>query len=124
MGRFLYIIFFPQLVSGLMRRAENFLPQIQLKFLNEVPFVEAAKWIIAGYFFKLLSLTPNTLTTNMDYPLYHALRSSDRWLCLFLYSYQIYAHFLVYPPSHRAGAAAATVCQSISTCPYISQFVR
>ena len=94
---FLYIIFFPQLVSGPITRAENFLPQIQPKFLNEVPFVEAAKWIVAGYFFKLfVANNLNTLTTNMDYPLYHALRSSDRWLCLFLYSYQIYADFFGY----------------------------
>ena len=94
---FLYIIFFPQLVSGPITRAENFLPQIQPKFLNEVAFVEAAKWIVAGYFFKLfVANNLNTLTTNMDYPLYHALRSSDRWLCLFLYSYQIYADFFGY----------------------------
>ena len=94
---FLYIIFFPQLVSGPITRAENFLPQIQPKFLNEVALVEAAKWIIVGYFFKLfVANNLNTLTTNMDYPLYHALRSSDRWLCLFLYSYQIYADFFGY----------------------------
>ena len=94
---FLYIIFFPQLVSGPITRAENFLPQIQPKFLKEVAFVEAAKWIVAGYFFKLfVANNLNTLTTNMDYPLYHALRSSDRWLCLFLYSYQIYADFFGY----------------------------
>ncbi|MBR1223293.1 MBOAT family protein [Bradyrhizobium sp. AUGA SZCCT0176] len=94
---FLYIIFFPQLVSGPITRAENFLPQIQPKFFNEVPFVEAARWIVTGYFFKLfVANNLNTLTTNMDFPLYHALRSSDRWLCLFLYSYQIYADFFGY----------------------------
>jgi len=71
--------------------------QIQPKFLSEVPFVEAAKRIVTGYFFKLfVANNLNTLTTNMDYPLYHALRSSDRWLCLFLYSYQIYADFFGY----------------------------
>jgi alginate O-acetyltransferase complex protein AlgI len=50
---YLYIIFFPQLVSGPITRAENFLPQIEPKFLSDVPFVEAAKWIVSGYFFKL-----------------------------------------------------------------------
>lgn len=94
---FLYIIFFPQLVSGPITRAENFLPQIQPKSFNEVPFVEAARWIISGYFFKLfVANNLNTLTTNMEFPLYHALRTSDRWLCLFLYSYQIYADFFGY----------------------------
>jgi alginate O-acetyltransferase complex protein AlgI len=94
---FLYIIFFPQLVSGPITRAENFLPQILPKFLKEVAFVEATKWIVIGYFFKLfVANNLNTLTTNMDYPLYLTLRSSDRWLCLFLYSYQIYADFFGY----------------------------
>src|SRR3954465_6517670 len=46
---FLYIIFFPRLVSGPITRAENFLPQIQPKLLSDVPFVEAAKRIISGY---------------------------------------------------------------------------
>ena len=67
------------------------------EIFNEVAFVEAAKWIIVGYFFKLfVANNLNTLTTHMDYPLYHALRSSDRWLCLLLYSYQIYADFFGY----------------------------
>jgi alginate O-acetyltransferase complex protein AlgI len=94
---FLYIIFFPQLVSGPITRAENFLPQIQLKALGDVPFVDAAKWIVTGYFFKLfVANNLNTMTTNMDYPLYQTLKTSDRWLCLFLYSYQIYADFFGY----------------------------
>ena len=94
---FLYIIFFPQLVSGPITRAENFLPQIAPKMPDDVPFVDAAKWIVTGYFFKLfVANNLNTLTTNMDYPLYQNLKISDRWLCLFLYSYQIYADFFGY----------------------------
>jgi alginate O-acetyltransferase complex protein AlgI len=94
---FLYVIFFPQLVSGPITRAENFLPQIQPKALGDVPFVDAAQWIITGYFFKLfVANNLNVMTTNMDYPLYQALKTSDRWLCLFLYSYQIYADFFGY----------------------------
>src|ERR1700709_368541 len=42
---FLYIIFFPQLVSGPITRAEMFMPQIKPKYLADIPFVEAAKWI-------------------------------------------------------------------------------
>ena len=52
-GVFLYIIFFPQLVSGLITRAEMFMPQIKPKYFSDVPFVEAAKWIVTGFFFKL-----------------------------------------------------------------------
>ena len=50
---FLYIIFFPQLVSGPITRAGMFIPQIGPKFLADVQFVDAAKWILIGYFFKL-----------------------------------------------------------------------
>jgi alginate O-acetyltransferase complex protein AlgI len=96
-GVFLYIIFFPQLVSGPITRAENFMPQIKPKFLADVPFVEAAKWIVSGYFFKLfVANNLNQMTTYMDFPLYETVRSADRWLLILLYSYQIYADFLGY----------------------------
>src|ERR1700733_14475719 len=89
---FLYIIFFPQLVSGPITRAENFLPQIEPKFVADVAFVEAAKWLVSGYFFKLfVANNLNEITTHMDYPLFQNLTAANRWICLFLYSYQIYA---------------------------------
>jgi alginate O-acetyltransferase complex protein AlgI len=94
---FLYIIFFPQLVSGPITRAENFLPQIQPKFLSDVPFVDAAKWIVSGYFFKLfVANNLNQMTTYMNFPLYESVHAADRWLLVLLYSYQIYADFLGY----------------------------
>jgi alginate O-acetyltransferase complex protein AlgI len=94
---FLYIIFFPQLVSGPITRAENFLPQIKSKFVAAVPFVESAKWIISGYFFKLfVANNLNQMTAHMDFPFYEMLKSTDRCLLLLLYSYQIYADFLGY----------------------------
>jgi alginate O-acetyltransferase complex protein AlgI len=94
---FLYIIFFPQLVSGPITRAENFLPQIRRKYLSNVQFIEAAKWIVSGYFFKLfVANNLNAMTANMNYPVYETLRATDRWICLFLYSYQIYADFFGY----------------------------
>ena len=40
------------------------MPQIEPKHLGEVPFVEAAKWIIAGYFFKLF--VANNLNDNYE----------------------------------------------------------
>jgi alginate O-acetyltransferase complex protein AlgI len=94
---FLYIIFFPQLVSGPITRAENFMPQIQPKFLSGVPFIEAAKWIVSGYFFKLfVANNLNQMTTYMDFPLYETVRSADRFLLVLLYSCQIYADFFGY----------------------------
>ena len=94
---FLYIIFFPQLVSGPITRAEMFLPQIKEKFLADVDFVAAAKWILTGYFFKLfVANNLNEMTAYMDFPLYETVRLEDKWLLVFLYSYQIYADFFGY----------------------------
>jgi len=94
---FLYIIFFPQLVSGPITRAEMFMPQIQPKYFEDIPFVDAAKWILTGFFFKLyVANNLNEMTSYMDFPLYETLRTQDRWLLVFLYSYQIYADFFGY----------------------------
>jgi alginate O-acetyltransferase complex protein AlgI len=94
---FLYIIFFPQLVAGPITRAEMFMPQIKPKYIVDVPFVEAAKWILIGFFFKLyVANNLNQMTAYMDFPLYETLETPDRWLLVFLYSYQIYADFFGY----------------------------
>lgn len=94
---FLYIIFFPQLVSGPITRAGQFMPQIVPKRLSDVDFVEAAKWILTGFFFKLyVANNLNEMTSYMDYPLYETVATPDRWLLVFLYSYQIYADFFGY----------------------------
>ena len=94
---FLYIIFFPQLVSGPITRAEMFMPQIKPKYFADIPFVEAAKWILTGFFFKLyVANNLNEMTSYMSFPLYETLQTQDRWLLVFLYSYQIYADFFGY----------------------------
>src|SRR3984885_13605594 len=94
---FLYIIFFPQLVSGPITRAEMFMPQIQPKYFGDIPLVEAAKWVVTGFFFKLyVANNLNEMTSYMEFPLYETLQTQDRWLLVFLYSYQIYADFFGY----------------------------
>ena len=94
---FLHILFFPQLIAGPITRTEDFPPQIKTKFLADVPLVEATKWLVCGYFFKLfVANNLNQITSNMDYPLYEALTVKNRWLCIFLYSYRIYADFFGY----------------------------
>lgn len=94
---FLYIIFFPQLVSGPITRAAAFMPQIVPKRVENVAFVGAAKWIVSGYFFKLyVANNLNEMTSYMDFPLFETVQTQDRWLLVFLYSYQIYADFFGY----------------------------
>ncbi|MGC2320153.1 MAG: MBOAT family O-acyltransferase, partial [Bradyrhizobium sp.] len=87
----------PQLVSGPITRAEMFMPQIRPKYFEDIPFVEAAKWILTGFFFKLyVANNLNEMTSYMDFPLYETLQTQDRWLLVFLYGYQIYADFFGY----------------------------
>lgn len=94
---FLYIIFFPQLVSGPITRATMFMPQIAPKRFSDIPFIDAAKWIVIGFFFKLyVANNLNEMTSYMDFPFYETLQTQDRWLLVILYSYQIYADFFGY----------------------------
>lgn len=94
---FLYIIFFPQLVSGPITRAESFIPQIKSKVWAEVPVIEAVKWIVVGYFFKLyVANNLNVMTSLMDFPNYQLLSRTDKWTMVGLYSVQIYADFFGY----------------------------
>ena len=74
-----------------------FMPQITPKYFADIAFVEAAKWILTGFFFKLyVANNLNEMTSYMDFPLYETLQTQDRWLLVFLYSYQIYADFFGY----------------------------
>src|SRR4030081_3959130 len=74
-----------------------FMPQIKPKYFGEIPFVEASKWILTGFFFKLyVANNLNEMTSYMDFPLYETLQTQDRWVLVFLYSYQIYADFFGY----------------------------
>jgi alginate O-acetyltransferase complex protein AlgI len=94
---FLYIIFFPQLASGPITRAEMFMPQIEPKSFADVRIVEAAKLLLTGFFFKLyVANNLNEMTSYMGFPLFETLQTQDRWLLVILYSYQIYADFFGY----------------------------
>ncbi|WP_050419100.1 MBOAT family O-acyltransferase [Bradyrhizobium tropiciagri] len=94
---FLYVIFFPQLVSGPITQARNFFPQIKPKLLADVPTIDAARWLVLGYFFKLfVANNLNEMTAYMAYPLFETLKTADKWLLVFLYSFQIYADFFGY----------------------------
>ena len=94
---FLYIIFFPQLVSGPITRAEMFMPQIEPKSFADVRIVEAAQWLLTGFFFKLyVANNLNEMTSYMGFPLSETLQTQDGWLLVILYSYQIYADFFGY----------------------------
>lgn len=93
----LYIIFFPQLVSGPITRAINFLPQIEPKFLRDVPWVQASQLLITGLFFKLFCANNLAQITALMAPeLSSSTGGGDKLFMLFVYSFQIYADFFGY----------------------------
>ncbi|OWV90568.1 hypothetical protein ATY75_15310 [Rhizobium sp. N122] len=94
----LYLVFFPQIVAGPIVKAHQFMPQIAKKTIRDVPFAEAAKWIIWGLFFK--SFVADNLaqfTVWMDQPeTFQGLGRYDLLALLFCYSFQIFADFAGY----------------------------
>jgi alginate O-acetyltransferase complex protein AlgI len=92
-----YIIFFPQLISGPINKARDFFPQISPKRIGDVSFVSASRWIIGGYFLKLFCANNlDQLTSWMSPALYPSVASGDRAMLLMLYSFQIFADFAGY----------------------------
>ena len=93
----LYILFFPQLVSGPITRAASFFPQIRRMVLADVPFLQAGKLLVLGYFMKLyVANNLNEFTAWMAPGTMGRLGGGDRVLMVFLYSCQIYADFFGY----------------------------
>ena len=93
----LYIIFFPQLVSGPITRFKQFFPQIVEKKWVDVNLVGVTKHIVIGAFMKLFVANNSAqITLLMEAPNYSHLNSLDRVLLAFMYSIQIYADFFGY----------------------------
>ncbi len=93
----LYILFFPQLVSGPITRAISFIPQIQSKSIADVPWIQASRLVVTGLFFKLFCANNLAQATSLMSPeLSGQLLGGDRLFLLFVYSFQIYADFFGY----------------------------
>lgn len=93
----LYIIFFPQLVSGPITRAISFLPQIGPKLIRDVPWVQSSQLLITGLFFKLFCANNLAqVTALMASELSSNTGGGDKLFLLFAYSFQIYADFFGY----------------------------
>lgn len=93
----LYLVFFPQLISGPISKAKYFWPQIGPKRLRDVDYVLAFKALVYGYFLK--SVIANNLqdvTGFMSFPLFLSFSSRDLLVLLLGYSVQIFADFAGY----------------------------
>ncbi len=93
----LFLSFFPQLTAGPIERAENMLPQYhrkqKLKYEN---IVIGLKWMLWGYFIKLVVADRLAIYSNavFDFPAAH--NGSTLALAAFFFTIQIYADFLGY----------------------------
>jgi alginate O-acetyltransferase complex protein AlgI len=89
--------FFPQLVSGPITKAHEFLPQITAKALRDVNWELAFRQLVLGYFLKtVVADNLSQLTYWISYPAFLNFSSVTLLGLLFGYSIQIFADFAGY----------------------------
>lgn len=89
--------FFPQLISGPIVKAHDFLPQIGPKKFGEIQWDAVCKKLILGYFFKMVVADNlGTFTFYMFYPYFKGAASINMLFWLIGYSCQIFADFAGY----------------------------
>lgn len=94
---FFFKAFFPQLVSGPIVKAHDFLPQISAKFYRDIRWEYCFRTLVLGYFLKMVvadNLKDHTLM--ITYPYFENLSSFTLLVLLFGYSMQIFADFAGY----------------------------
>ena len=93
----LYINFFPQLVAGPIMKARDFMPQIGSRTLKEVAWRPACRYLISGYFLKMVvgdnlkEQTDMIATSNVLW-----MKKLDLLGLLYGYSLRIFADFAGY----------------------------
>jgi alginate O-acetyltransferase complex protein AlgI len=93
----LYINFFPQLISGPIMKAREFLPQIRGKSWQDVPWRQAIRYLILGFFLKLVVADNlNEQTALITTPVVGQMLKLDLLALLYGYSLQIFADFAGY----------------------------
>jgi len=89
--------FFPQLISGPIVKAHDFIPQIGTKYINEINWDSFFKSIVIGYFLKMVVADNlKDFTFWIAYPYFQSFSSVTLIVMLFGYSVQIFADFAGY----------------------------
>jgi alginate O-acetyltransferase complex protein AlgI len=89
--------FFPQLISGPIVKAHDFIPQIGIKQLNEIKWESFFKSIITGYFLKMVVADNlKDFTFWIAFPYFQGQSTVTLIVMLFGYSIQIFADFAGY----------------------------
>lgn len=92
----LFISFFPHLIAGPILKAHSFIPQIQRKKFNHIPWESAFKHLVIGYFLKMViadNLKEQTMFLSAPFD---GLHPADLLSMLLAYSFQIFADFAGY----------------------------
>ncbi len=93
----LFIAFFPQLIAGPIVKAQDFLPQINTKYFKNIQWEQAFKYLVLGYFLKMVVADNlKDFTFWIAFPYYLSNSSINLIVMLFGYSYQIFADFAGY----------------------------
>ncbi len=89
--------FFPQLISGPIVKAHDFLPQIEAKYLNTINWEQVIKNLITGYFLKMVVADNlKDFTFWIAFPYFQSQSTATLLVMLFGYSCQIFADFAGY----------------------------
>jgi alginate O-acetyltransferase complex protein AlgI len=89
--------FFPQLISGPIVKAHDFIPQIGIKYLKDVQWESFFKSILTGYFLKMVVAdNMKDFTYWITFPYFQEQSTTTLIIMLFGYSCQIFADFAGY----------------------------
>ena len=89
--------FFPQLISGPIVKAHEFMPQIELKLLKDIDFKSCFKYLAIGFFLKMVVADNlKDYTFWIAFPYYQKYSTLTLISMLFGYSFQIFADFAGY----------------------------
>jgi len=94
---FLFVAFFPSLISGPIDKAGMLMPQLDKKrIFNADNAIDGLRQILWGLFKKTVIADNCALITNPVFDNYHTLPASTLLISIFLYTIQIYADFSGY----------------------------
>ncbi len=89
--------FFPQLISGPIVKAHDFMPQINTKKFSEIKWEAAFKSLLTGYFLKMVVADNlKDYTFWIAFPYFQSQSTLNLLIMLFGYSCQIFADFAGY----------------------------
>jgi len=89
--------FFPQLISGPIVKAHDFIPQITTKYFKNIEWEYVFKHLVTGYFLKMvIADNLKEYSKYMDFPYFSQLSTLTLIVMLFGYSFQIFADFAGY----------------------------